>query len=160
LDREAIVLAHCFVRLKIVDPSGSITLGRLWAASEPDISRCPQAYSRYRELYIPPASVARSTTRDDVGSTCRQIESNQSPGYTAAAARVLCAGEFPPASDDGEIVNGRWELGASVQSRDGRRAPYLTKIKVMGAFLNDGCDEFIPTRKRRRHQDIHEWGWS
>lgn len=71
-----------------------------------------------------------------------------------------CAGEFPPASDDGEIINGRWELGTSFQSRDGRRAPYLTKIKVMGAFLNDGYDEFIPTRKRRRHRDIHEWGWS
>jgi hypothetical protein len=35
-------------------------------------------------------SVARSTTSDDVGSTCRQIESDQSPRYTAAAARVLC----------------------------------------------------------------------
>ena len=72
----------------------------------------------------------------------------------------LCAGEFLSRSDDGEIVNGRWELGTSVQSRYGRRAPYLTKIRVMGAFLNDGYDEFIPTRKRRRHRDIHEWGWS
>jgi hypothetical protein len=79
-----------FVRLKIVDPSGSISLGRLWAASEPDILRRPQAYSRYRELYIPPASIARSLTSDDVGRTCRQIESKQSPRYTAAAARVLC----------------------------------------------------------------------
>jgi hypothetical protein len=35
LDREAIVLVRYFVRLKIVDPSGSISLGRLWAASEP-----------------------------------------------------------------------------------------------------------------------------
>ena len=78
LDREAIVLVRYFVRLKIVDPSGSISLG-LWAASEPDILRRPQAYSRYRELCIPPASVARSTRSDDVGSTCRQIESNQSP---------------------------------------------------------------------------------
>ena len=72
----------------------------------------------------------------------------------------LCAAEFPPASDSGEIANGRWELGTSVQSGDGRRAPYLTKIKVMGAFLNDGHDEFIPARKRRRHWEIHEWGWS
>ena len=90
LDREAIVLVRYFVRLKIVDPSGSISLGRLWAAREPDILRRPQAYSRYRELCIPPASVARSTSSDDVGSTCRQIEANQSPHYTAAAARVLC----------------------------------------------------------------------
>ena len=60
LGREAIVLVRYFVRLKIVDPSGSISLGRLWAASEPDILRRPQAYSRYRELHIPPASVAHS----------------------------------------------------------------------------------------------------
>jgi hypothetical protein len=72
----------------------------------------------------------------------------------------LCAGEFPAALDDGEIENGRWELGTSVQSRDGRRAPYVTKIKLMGAFLNDDYDEFIPSRKRRRHWDMHEWGWS
>jgi len=90
LDREAIVPACYSVRLKIVDPSASISLGRLWAGSERDILRRPQAYSRYRELCIPPASVARSTTSDDVGSTCRLIESNQSPRYTAAAARVLC----------------------------------------------------------------------
>jgi hypothetical protein len=30
----------------------------------------------------------------------------------------------------------------------------------MGAFLNDGFDEFIPNRKRQRHWDIHKWGWS
>ena len=48
--RQAIILVRYFVRLKIVDPSGSISLGRLWAASEPDILRRPQAYSPYREL--------------------------------------------------------------------------------------------------------------
>jgi hypothetical protein len=53
LDREAIVRVRYFVRLKIVDPSDSISLGRLWAASEPDILRHPQAYSRYRVLCIP-----------------------------------------------------------------------------------------------------------
>jgi hypothetical protein len=73
---------------------------------------------------------------------------------------TLCAGEFPPKSDDGEILNGRWELDTSPQSRDGRRAPYLTKIKIMGASLNDGYDEFIPVRKRRRQWEIHACGWS
>ena len=58
LDREAIVLVRYFVRLKIVDPSGSISSGRLWAASEPDILRRPQAYSCYRELGIPPVVCA------------------------------------------------------------------------------------------------------
>jgi hypothetical protein len=34
-DREAIVRVRHSVRLKIIDPSGSITLGRLWAAGNP-----------------------------------------------------------------------------------------------------------------------------
>ena len=62
LDGEAIILVRYFVRLKIVHPSGSIRLGRLWAASEPDILRRPQAYSRYRELCIPLASGGHSVT--------------------------------------------------------------------------------------------------
>jgi hypothetical protein len=53
LDREEIVLVHCFLRAKIVDPSGSIRSGRLWAGGEPDMLRRPQAYSRYRVLCIP-----------------------------------------------------------------------------------------------------------
>jgi hypothetical protein len=44
---------HCFLRAKIVDPSGSIRSGRLWAGGEPDMLRRPQAYSRYRVLCIP-----------------------------------------------------------------------------------------------------------
>ena len=54
LDREEIVLVRCFVRSKIIDPSGSISSGRWWAGGEPDILRRPQAYSRYRVLCIPP----------------------------------------------------------------------------------------------------------
>jgi hypothetical protein len=54
LDREETVLVRHFVRPKIADPSGSIRSGRLWTTSEPDILRRPQAYSRYRELCIPP----------------------------------------------------------------------------------------------------------
>jgi len=54
LDRKEIVLVRYFVCPKIVDPSGSISSSRLWAASEPDILRRPQVYSRYRELCIPP----------------------------------------------------------------------------------------------------------
>jgi hypothetical protein len=53
-DREEIVLVRCFVRSKIIDPSGSISSGRMWPGGEPDILRRPQAYSRYRVLCIPP----------------------------------------------------------------------------------------------------------
>ena len=53
---------NCFLRAKIVDPSGSIRSGRLWAGGEPDMLRRPQAYSRYRVLCIRAFCVARSTT--------------------------------------------------------------------------------------------------
>lgn len=43
-----------FVRPTIVDPSGLDQLGRLWAASEADILRRLQAYSRYRVLCMTP----------------------------------------------------------------------------------------------------------
>jgi hypothetical protein len=43
--REATVLVRYFVRLKIVDPSGSISSQRQCNT----ISRSPQAYSRYQE---------------------------------------------------------------------------------------------------------------
>jgi hypothetical protein len=72
----------------------------------------------------------------------------------------LCKGEWTSDQQAAEIINGRWEHDDTSNARNGRAAPYLTKIKVMGAFLNDAHDEFIPERKRRRHWDIHRWGWS
>jgi hypothetical protein len=42
-----------------------------------------------------------------VGSTCRQIESNQSPRYTAAAARVLCYRVRPTIRCASQINGGR-----------------------------------------------------
>ena len=89
-DREAIVLVRYFVRLKIADPSRLDQSGRLWAASEP-ISCAARRHIRAIEHCVSRLfSVARSTISDDFGSTCRQIESDQSPRYNAATARVLC----------------------------------------------------------------------
>lgn len=69
-----------------------------------------------------------------------------------------CSGEWStPEDDTPEIMNGRWEFGPS---RYGSKAPYLTKIKVIGAFLNGSGDEFIPARKRHRAEEIHNTGWS
>jgi hypothetical protein len=72
-----------------------------------------------------------------------------------------CDGEWvsPPAGLT-EIRNGRWEVGVCQNALWGRTAPYLTMIRLFGAFLNDELDEFIPSRKRRRAWDIHERGWS
>jgi hypothetical protein len=51
-----------------------------------DIAQPAGVFALSRTVWL---SVARSMTTDDVGGTCRQIESDQSPRYTAAAARAL-----------------------------------------------------------------------
>lgn len=75
-----------------------------------------------------------------------------------------CKGEWsmgtcgPPAL--AEIRNGRWEGTSGQNAEWGRKAPYLTKLRVMGAFLNDRYDELVPHDKRFRAYDIHRSGWS
>jgi hypothetical protein len=65
-----------------------------------------------------------------------------------------------PATDPIDISNGRWEYRSHLHAHWGRTAPYLTKIRFFGAFVNDRHDEFIPGHKRRRAWQIHDWGWS
>lgn len=72
-----------------------------------------------------------------------------------------CRGEWKTPSDEKpEILNGRWELADCPIPKWGRKAPYLKKIRLFGAFLNARMDEFVPTRKRHRARDIHDCGWS
>ena len=72
-----------------------------------------------------------------------------------------CRGEYGHTQDGiPEILNGRWERAGSAHAKDGRKAPYLTKIKILGAFLNGRGDEFVPHGKIHRAQDIYDVGWS
>ncbi len=72
-----------------------------------------------------------------------------------------CTGQWEnPHNDQPEIINGRWERTNSPAGNRGRKAPYLTKLRVVGAFLNERHDEFTPARKRFRAQDLHANGWS
>lgn len=72
-----------------------------------------------------------------------------------------CEGEWTPPQDDvAEILNGRWELKPGVKARYGRKAPYYTKLRVLGAFVNESGAEYVTTQKRHRARDIHEFGWS
>lgn len=72
-----------------------------------------------------------------------------------------CEGEWStPQDGTAEILNDRWELTNILNARYGRKAPYLMKIRVFGAFLNKRYDEFIPARKRYRAKEIHQFGWS
>jgi hypothetical protein len=73
-----------------------------------------------------------------------------------------CNGEWtnPPGGSAPEIINGRWEHSIHSDAQKGGRAPYYTKLRVQGAFLNSRFDEAVPERKRFRAQHIHERGWA
>lgn len=75
-----------------------------------------------------------------------------------------CEGEWSASTlgnlTEPEIINGRWELGTDLKARWGSKAPYLTKLRVLGAFLDDRYNEFIPAEKRFRAKEIHKLGWS
>jgi hypothetical protein len=74
---------------------------------------------------------------------------------------LFCAGEWHTAQDDlAEIVNDRWECSTAPAARDGRKAPLLTMIRVLGGFVNAAGKEYVPKRKRNRAHEIHETGWS
>lgn len=83
------MLVPILFRPTIVDPSGLDQLGPV-GRSEP-ISCAARRRIRAIEFCVSRLfSVTRSTTSHDVGTTCRQIESGESPRLTPAAARVLC----------------------------------------------------------------------
>jgi len=77
---------------------------------------------------------------------------------------VGCKGEWSSGSigdkDGPEILNGVWERSDRVKAKWGCKAPFLTKLRLMGAFLDDEFNEWIPVDKRSRAKEIHELGWS
>ncbi len=71
-----------------------------------------------------------------------------------------CEGDWnAPHVNQAEILNGRWEHSTS-HSGWGSKAPFLEKIRILGAFVNEADGEYIPPRKRNRAGDIHKHGWS
>ena len=72
-----------------------------------------------------------------------------------------CGGEWASdGSDDAEILNDRWELTEHYKAKWGRCAPYLTQLRIFGAFLDANHNEFIPENKRFRAKELYDWGWS
>jgi len=68
--------------------------------------------------------------------------------------------EFWFLGDKRQILNGVWEQSDHVKAKWGCKAPYRRKLRVMGAFLDDDFNEWIPFDKRFRDREIHEFGWS
>lgn len=72
-----------------------------------------------------------------------------------------CSGDWKaPTDDEAEILNGRRECSDGPNSRYGRKAPLLGMLRILGGFVGDQEGEYVPSRKRRRATDIHDWGWS
>jgi len=72
-----------------------------------------------------------------------------------------CIGEWERPTDLApEITNQIWEQASGLEAAWGRKAPYFTRLKLIGAFLNTRNDEFIPARKRDRAQLLHARGWA
>ena len=70
-----------------------------------------------------------------------------------------CEGDWSkPQDDSAEILNGRWERAEN--SRFGRKAPYLQRLRVMGGFVNQAGGHHVVKRKVNRTQEIHDLGWS
>jgi len=83
----------------------------------------------------------------EIGPRCKGCEGEWSSGPASESARA-------------EIANGRWEHAGGQKAEWGRKAPFLTKLRFMGAFLDSRLNEFIPWDKRFRALDIHRLGWS
>jgi hypothetical protein len=57
------------------------------------------------------------------------------------------------------LYNGVWDVANEPNSNFGKTAPYLSKIRIIGSFIN-ARGEFVSNRKRDRYRQIHLIGWS
>lgn len=72
----------------------------------------------------------------------------------------FCAAEWGNPRSEGEdkveIANNKWEHKEN--PKYGRKVPYLTKIRIVGAFLNKHYQPYDP--KPQRPNEIHDKGWT
>lgn len=78
------------------------------------------------------------------------------PGLCAS-----CSGEWSTSYvSDLQIENFRWEAASHIHSTWGRQAPYLTKIRIFGGFIDSEQTEWLSAHKPDRATHIWEHGWS
>lgn len=97
----------------------------------------------------------------DAGDSLRCVSAKVWLAEVSKGICCVCSGEWSPPQDGvAEILNGRWESADHHYAKYGRKAPYLTKIRVFGGFIDAAGHELIPADKRCRAEDIHRTGWS
>ena len=100
-----------------------------------------------QSLATPSAKVWLAEHGKEIERKCPTCEGEWSAGTTGPA-------NLP------EIRNGRWETATGQKAEWGRKAPYLSKLRVMGAFLDESYNELVPHDKRFRAEEIYRFGWS
>ena len=78
------------------------------------------------------------------------------PGLCAS-----CAGEWSSTYvSELQIANGRWETSSNVHASWGRQAPRLSKVRILGGFIDGRGNEWLASHKVGRAEHIWEHGWS
>lgn len=78
------------------------------------------------------------------------------PGHCAK-----CAGEWSPSYNaELQIENARWEWSSHVHAAWGRQAPWFSKIRIFGGFIDAQGSEWLAPHKEGRATHIWEHGWS
>lgn len=116
---------------------------------------------------LSPSLVAWAVARDPSTDRAWLIESLSLPtakawlAEDAVALCPSCAGGWS-ASYEAElhILNDRWEHSTHTHAAWGRQAPELSKVRVLGGFVNQSHGEWVADHKRDRARQISEHGWT
>jgi hypothetical protein len=120
--------------------------------------------ARLLEALAPPLLAFSPDDNIDANMARNSLNARSAKAWLAEVGTGFCpdcSGEWHTSQDHlAEIANGRWELSTIPDARNGRKAPFLTRIRVIGGFVRPAAEEYVPVRKRNRAQDIFDIGWS
>jgi hypothetical protein len=120
------------------------------------------AKNNYLINCLMPKLINSGKIKADPESIQQSFKSLSAKAWLAEKDRCLCdkCGEWTHSNDsEAELYNGVWDVANEPNSNFGKTAPYLSKIRIIGSFIN-ARGEFVSNRKRDRYRQIHLIGWS
>lgn len=99
----------------------------------------------------------------DVGSAPNLAKIDVCASLAAASAKLWIRESLNLTDPPSDLAVERWveEAREGVElARLGLQAPVATKFEIKGALLDPYGNEVVPSRKIRRHVDIHHYGFS
>lgn len=101
---------------------------------------------------------------EDAEFAAASISSASAKAWLAEKPLSLCAqceGEWDRSMRASlEIANGRWECDSHTHAEWGRQAYLFSKVRLIGAFLNSGGEEYVVSHKLYRANEISKRGWA